>query len=205
MLLLIQRYYPGYITCERRSLKNPLHKDIYRLASQNKYVVSKLLHELTPQLKGPQFDIAIQFLYGYIAGGDATLALKAAKTNEATMCIGIDATLLTIGEIAGMLDSDGCIEIDCCRTNPAVKLTFTRKMSPNLLKAIQRKLMAGGSISTNGNLIYWSDKFEIVARKLLPYLIQKREQVELGLAFRTTTDPAKKKVMIQELKDLKHV
>jgi len=110
------------------------------------------------------------------------LQLKAAKDPNAYLSVEIDDSVITAPYIAGLFDAEGTIG---CYVGTTFKICFAQKNSINLLNSINNFFEDQGHIDyKNGKLSFSGTKAHCVLLYLLPYLIGKKEQTQIGLEIR---------------------
>lgn len=112
--------------------------------------------------------------------------------------------------MAGYFDGEGCVTISSNNSSVACSVTNTY---PNVLN--EMKEMFGGSVENKGSpKAQWRNAYRFcvysqracdMLEQLLPYLQEKRPQVELALEFQRTKDKAKRIELRDKIKALKHI
>lgn len=114
--------------------------------------------------------------------------------------------------LAGLVEGDGCICIDNL-LRLKLKITSTRKKMVNHLMSLYGGCIGTGKYKSSGKMFYmWTSKLSSmneILNRIMPYLVIKKDQAELGLQFRETIGstgirltPEKRRIRTQKRKEM---
>ncbi len=100
----------------------------------------------------------------------------------------IDASHVTDEWLAGFFDAEGHIGYTLKEGTPnALKSTLVQKLCPKILHTVRERLDHEGSFTPDGwCLVYYAQNAERFVRRIAPYVVSKRDQVDVALRFINT-------------------
>lgn len=156
-------------------------------------------------VKHPQAMLLLQYLQGLRTDPLAVCnELKAMKELEAYQHVNVDDVRVSDAYIAGLTDADGSI---CLKSSGDLIVTIAQKSCPELLEVIKVKLNSNGRVSKRKEEVtYGATNAVVVIRRLLRFLIAKKEQAEWAIEYQEAKldlTPQQRAVYIQKLQALK--
>lgn len=192
ILCELQKYFGG--TVKMVSDWTPTEKPMYHLQ-----ISGALAHRLIEMVsnygivKRPQADLVMKSIVterdscGFQLKYDDSHALCAdlKRAKKEYHSISIDISRITVPWIAGFADAEGSV-----RWANTTRFQWTQSSCPRLLTCMQRVI--GGTVDKETVAVYGPSAIKWM-RKLRPYLIVKKPQIELILAYHKIVEKRKKR------------